>query len=177
MNYLYTINFYKNGENIHKEQLLSVGNYEVLITFLQGEKTIMPGEFVVTNGKRLVNVIDGELMLKFLEEEPQEVVIKDSKGIKTLALHHRLTNMTVPFIRYVTEAGKLDGLSQKTTGEDICILSLAIDELFHSHDIFTNVILTNLYTVLGCVDDETGEITEGFKITVEVKEYEQDSVQ
>lgn len=40
MNYLYTINLYKNDKKIHSEQLISVGNYKSLIRLLVGDDDI-----------------------------------------------------------------------------------------------------------------------------------------
>ena len=62
MNYLYTINLYKNDKKIHSEQLISVGNYKSLNRLLVGEDEIHPEEYVVVNDKMLIAVIDNILM-------------------------------------------------------------------------------------------------------------------
>lgn len=51
--------------------------------------------------------------------------------------------------------------------------SQAVKDLFNTHDLFTNLILLNLSSSLDCVNDITGDIKEGFKLTVTVEE-EQD---
>lgn len=51
--------------------------------------------------------------------------------------------------------------------------SQAVKDLFNTHDLFTNLILLNLFSSLDCVDDITGDVKEGFKLTVTVEE-EQD---
>ena len=57
MNYLYTINLYKNDKKIHSEQLISEGNYKSLNNLLVGEDDIKPEEYVVDNGKMLIAVM------------------------------------------------------------------------------------------------------------------------
>lgn len=51
--------------------------------------------------------------------------------------------------------------------------SQAIKDLFNTHDLFTNLILLNLFSSLDCVGKTTGDVKEGFKLTVTVEE-EQD---
>lgn len=69
MNYIYTINLYKNDKKIHSEQLISAGNYKSLNKLLVGEDTIHPEEYVVDSGKMLIAVIDNILMEKYIEDE------------------------------------------------------------------------------------------------------------
>lgn len=104
MNYLYTINLYKNDDEIH------------------------PEEYVVVNGKMLIAVIDNILMEKYIEDEQE------------------------------------DG--------GILVLSTAVRKLFKSHDLFTNIILSDLFATTDCVDGITGDVKEGFKLIVKVEEDE-----
>nr|DAK40968.1 MAG TPA: hypothetical protein [Bacteriophage sp.] len=115
MNYLYTINLYKNDNKIHSEQLLSVNNYKTLNALLVGEDDIVPNEYVVDNGKMLMAVIDMILMEKYCEEEPQTINVTNSQG---------------------------------------------------------NEVLSDLFTTTDCVDEITGDVKEGFKLTVKVEEDE-----
>ena len=55
---------------------------------------------------------------------------------------------------------------------DILVLSTAVHKLFKTHDLFTNVILSDLFATTDCVDDITGDVKEGFKLTVKVEEDE-----
>lgn len=171
MNYLYTINLYQNDKKIHSEQLLSVNNYKTLNTLLTGEDDIIPGEYVVDNGKMLMAVIDNILMKKYLESEPQTINVKNSNGNNVVNLHHPLTNLSVSFMLFVFEAQAQNELEEDG---NILIFSQAVHKLFTTHDLFTNVILSDLFATTDCVDDITGNVNEGFKITVEVEEHEQD---
>lgn len=162
MNYLYTINLYKNDKKIHSEQLISVGNYKSLNRLLVGDDDIKPEEYVVGNGNMLIAVIDNILMEKYLEVEPQQIAVKNSDGDTVVKLHHPLTNLSALFMRFVLEAE--DG--------DILILSTAVHNLFNSHDLFTNVILSDLFAITDCIDDITGDVKEGFKLTIKVEEDE-----
>lgn len=169
MNYLYTINLYKNDNKIHSEQLISLGNYSSLNTMLVGEDDIAPGEYVVDNGKMLMAVIDLILMDKYCEEEPQQITVTNSQGNEVVKIHHPLTNLSALFMRFVMEAQALDEL-QEDGG--MLIMSYATHQLFKTHDLFTNVILSDLYATLDCVDEVTGDVKEGFKLTVKVEEDE-----
>lgn len=169
MNYLYTINFYKNGENIHKEQLLSVGNYKLLNNLLVIDDDIQPGEYVVDNGKMLMAVIDMILMEKYCEDEPQQITVKNSEGNDVAKIHHPLTNLSALFMRFVMEAQAQDELDEEG---DILIMSTAVHKLFKCHDLFTNVILSDLFATTDAIDEITGEVREGFKLTIKVEEDE-----
>lgn len=129
MNYLYTINLYQNDKKIHSEQLLSVNNYKTLNTLLVGEDDIIPGEYVVDNGKMLMAVIDMILMEKYFEDELDE-------------------------------------------DHNIMIMSKSVHKLFKCHDLFTDEILSDLFATTDCIDEITGDVKEGFKITVGVEEHE-----
>lgn len=168
MNYLYTINLYNNDNKIYSEQLISIGNYKSLNRLLVGEDEIHPEEYVVDNGKMLIAVIDNILMEKYLEVEPQAITVKNSEGVMVNNLHHPLTNMSASFIRFVIEAQKQDD----EDGGGNLVLSNAVHNLFNSHDLFTNVILSDLFATTECVDDITGKVKDGFKLTIEVKEDE-----
>lgn len=168
MNYLYTINLYKNDKKIHSEQLISVGNYKSLNRLLVGDDEIYPEEYVVVNGKMLLTVIDNILMEKYIEDEPQTITVKNSDGNEVVKLHHPLTNLSALFLRLVLEAEVED--EQEDGG--ILVLSTAVHKLFKSHDLFTNIILSNLFATTDCVDDITGDVKEGFKLTVKVEEDE-----
>lgn len=169
MNYLYTINLYQNDKKIHSEQLLSVNNYKTLNTLLVGEDDIIPGEYVVTNGKMLIAVIDNILMEKYLEVEPQPITVTNSDGNEVVKLHHPLTNLSALFMHLVLKAQALN--EAKEDGDNL-ILSYAVHDLFNSHDLFTNVILSDLFATTDCVDSITGDVAEGFKLTVKVEEDE-----
>lgn len=169
MNYLYTINLYKNDKKIHSEQLISIGNYKSLNRLLVGEEEITPEEYVVVNGKMLIVVIENILMGKYLEVEPQPITVTNSDGNEVVKIHHPLTNLSALFIRLVLEA---QVLNEAEEDGDNLILSYAVHNLFRSHDLFTNVVLSNLFATLNCVDDITGDVKEGFKLTVKVEEDE-----
>lgn len=169
MNYLYTINLYKNDKKIHSEQLISVGNYKSLNNLLVGEDDIKPEEYVVDNGKMLIVVIDNILMGKYIEDKPQTITVKNSNGNEVVKIHHPLTNMSALFMRLVLEAQVLN--ESEEDGNNL-ILSYAVHNLFRSHDLFTNVVLSDLFATTDCVDEITGDVKEGFKLTVEVKEDE-----
>lgn len=169
MNYLYTINLYQNDKKIHSEQLISIGNYKSLNRLLVGEEEITPEEYVVVNGKMLIAVIENILMGKYLEEEPQPITVTNSDGNEVVKIHHPLTNLSALFIRLVMEAQVLNEAEEDV---DNLILSTAVHNLFRSHDLFTNVVLSNLFATLNCVDDITGDVKEGFKLTVKVEEDE-----
>lgn len=169
MNYLYTINLYKNDKKIHREQLISIGNYKSLNRLLVGDDEIHPEEYVVDNGKMLIAVIDNILMEKYCEDEPQQITVKNSDGNDVVKIHHPLTNLSALFMRFIFEA-------QNELEEDgnILIFSQAVHNLYKTYDLFINVILSDLFTTLDCVDEITGDVKEGFKLTVEVEEHEQD---
>lgn len=168
MNYLYTINLYQNDKKIHREQLVSVGNYKSLNRLLVGDDDIKPEEYVVDNGKMLNAVIDNILMEKYLEVEPQPITVTNSDGNTVVKLHHPLTNLSALFMRFVLEAEVED----KQEDGGILVLSTAVHKLFKSHDLFTNIILSDLFATTECVDDITGDVKEGFKLTVKVEEDE-----
>lgn len=168
MNYLYTINLYKNDKKIHSEQLISVGNYKSLNNLLVGDDDIKPEEYVVDNGKMLIAVIDNILMEKYIECEPQTITVKNSDGDKVVKIHHPLTNLSALFMRFVLEAKVEDGQEDG----DILVLSTAVHKLFKTHDLFTNVVLSDLFATTDCVDDITGDVKEGFKLTIKVEEDE-----
>lgn len=169
MNYLYTINLYKNDNKIHSEQLLSVNNYKTLNTLLVGEDDILPGEYVVDNGKMLMAVIDMILMEKYCEYEPQQITVKNSDGNDVVKIHHPLTNISALFMRFVMEAQKEDELDKDS---HTMIMSMAVNKLVNCHDLFTNEILSDLFATTDCVDEITGDVKEGFKLTVKVEEDE-----
>lgn len=171
MNYLYTINLYNNDKKIHSEQLISEGNYSGLNKILNSEKDIKPGEYVIDNGKMLIGVIDNILMEKYLEVKPQTINVKNINGNNVVKLHHPLTNLSALFMRFVFEAQAQNELEEDG---NILIFSQAVHKLFKTHDLFTNVILSDLFATTDCVDDITGDVKEGFKLTVEVEEDEQD---
>ena len=152
MEYIYTINLYQNDKKIHSEQLISVGNYKTLNRLLGGDDEITPEEYVVGNGKMLIAVIDNILMEKYLEVEPQPI-----------------TNLSALFMRLVLEAQVLNEVDEDG---DKLILSTAVHNLFNSHDLFTNVILSDLFATTDCVDSITGDVAKGFKLTVKVEEDE-----
>lgn len=169
MNYLYTINLYNNDEKIHSEQLISIGNYKSLNRLLVGEDDTKPEEYVVENGKMLIAVIDNILMEKYIEDEPQTITVKNSDGNMVVKLHHPLTNLSALFMRFVLEAQVQN--EQEEDG-DILIMSQAVHKLFNTHDLFTNVILSDLFATTDCVDSITGDVAKGFKLTVKVEEDE-----
>lgn len=171
MNYLYIINLYNNDKKIHSEQLLSVGNYSVLNKLLNSEKDIKPGEYVVVNGKMLIAVIDMILMEKYCEDEPQQITVINSQGNEVVKLHHPLTNLSALFIRFVMETQKEDELDEDS---HIMVMSKSVHKLFKCHELFTNEILSDLFATTDCVDEITGDVKEGFKLTVGVEEHEQD---
>ncbi len=169
MNYLYTINLYQNDNKIHSEQLLSVNNYKTLNTLLVGEDDIIPGEYVVDNGKMLMAVIDMILMEKYREEEPQTINVTNSQGNEVVKIHHSLTNLSSLFMRFVMETQKEGELDKDS---HIMIMSMAVNKLVKCHDLFTNEILSDLFATTDCIDEITGDLKEGFKLTVKVEEYE-----
>lgn len=168
MNYLYTINLYKNDKKIHSEQLISVGNYKSLNNLLVGNDDIKPEEYVVDNGKMLIAVIDNILMEKYIECEPQTITVKNSDGDKVVKLHHPLTNLSALFMRFVLESKVEDDQEDG----DTLILSTAVHKIFKTHDLFTNVVLSDLFATTDCVDSITGDVAKGFKLTVKVEEDE-----
>lgn len=168
MNYLYTINLYKKDNKIHSEQLISKGNYKGLNRLLVGDDDIKPEEYVVDNGNMLIAVIDNILMEKYLEVEPQPITVTNSDGNTVVKLHHPLTNLSALFMRFVLEAK----VGDEQEDGDILVLSTAVHKLFKSHDLFTNIILSDLFATTDCIDDITGDVAEGFKLTVKVEEDE-----
>lgn len=169
MNYLYAINLYQNDKKIHSEQLLSVNNYKTLNTLLVGVDDIIPGEYVVDNGNMLMAVIDMILMEKYCEEEPQTINVTNSQGNEVVKIHHSFTNLSSLFMRFVMETQKEDELDENN---NIMIMSKSVHKLFKCHDLFTNEILSDLFAATDCVDDITGDVKEGFKLTVKVEEDE-----
>lgn len=169
MNYLYTINLYQNDKKIHSEQLISIGNYRSLNILLVGDDEIHPGEYVVDNGKMLIAVIDNILMDKYCEDEPQQITVLNSDGNEVVKIHHQLTNLSALFMHLVLEAQALNEVEED--GYNL-ILSHAVHNLFKSHDLFTNVILSDLFATTDCVDSITGDVTEGYKLTIKVEEDE-----
>lgn len=168
MNYLYTINLYQNDKKIHSKQLISIGNYKSLNRLLVGDDDIKPEEYVVDNGIMLIAVIDNILMEKYLEAEPQQITVTNSDGNTVVKLHHPLTNLSALFMRFVLE----EYVEDEQEDDGTLVLSTAVHKLFNSHDLFTNVILSNLFTTTDCIDDITGDVKEGFKLTVKVEEDE-----
>lgn len=169
MNYLYTINLYQNDKKIHSEQLISIGNYKSLNRLLVGDDDIKPEEYVVDNGKMLLAVIDNILMEKYIECESQTITVKNSDGDKVVKIHHPLTNLSTSFMGFVLEAQLQN--EQEEDG-NILILSQAVHKLFKTHDLFTNVVLSDLFATTDCVDSITGDVAKGFKLTVNVEEDE-----
>lgn len=169
MNYLYIINLYKKGKKIHSEQLLSVGNYKLLNNLLVVDDDIHIGEYVVDNGKMLMAVVDRILMEKYCEDEPQQITVKNSKGNDVAKIHHPLTNLSALFMRFVMEAQEQDELYEEG---DILIMSTAVHKLYKCHDLFTNVILSDLFATTDAIDEFTGKVREGFKLTIKVEEDE-----
>lgn len=168
MNYLYTINLYQNDKKIHSEQLISIGNYKSLNRLLVGDDDIKPEEYVVDNGNMLIAVIDNILMEKYLEVEPQQITVTNSDGNTVVKLHHPLTNLSALFMRFVLE----EYVEDEQEDDGTLVLSTAVHKLFNSHDLFTNVILSDLFATTDCIDDITGDVKEGFKLTVKVEEDE-----
>jgi hypothetical protein len=168
MNYLYTINLYQNDKKIHSKQLLSVNNYKTLNTLLVGEDDIIPGEYVVDNGKMLMAVIDMILMEKYCGDKLQTITVENS-DCNVVELHHPLTNLSTSFMRFVIETQKEDELDEN---HDIMIMSKSVHKLFKCHDLFTNEILSDLFATTDCIDEITGDVKEGFKLIVKVEEDE-----
>lgn len=169
MNYIYTINLYKNDKKIHSEQLISIGNCKILNRLLVGEEEIHPEEYVVNNGKMLIAVIDNILMEKYIEDEPQPITVTNSDGNEVVQIHHPLTNLSALFMRLVLEAQVLNEVEEDG---DILIFSQAVHKLFKTLDLFTNVVLSDLFATTDCVDSITGDVAKGFKLTVKVEEDE-----
>lgn len=166
MKYLYLVNIYKNDELIHRMQLFSVGNYRILNKFLCGSTKIAEGEYTVINGKTLVVVVDTELTDKYMEDTVEVVTCENGKRVAT----HPMANLTSTFNKLLVETFKKDGEGES----NLLILSTVVQELVYGHDLFTNYILTDVYASLDCVDEVTGKIKEGFKITVGVTAHEED---
>lgn len=155
MKFIYTINIYEKGKKFHSEQLISLGNYKSLNRLLVGEDDIKSGEYIVDNGKMLIAVIDNILREKYLREEPQTITVKNSRGDDVVKLHHSFTNLTASFINFVIGEHE----KSKLSGDDgILIFSQAVKDLFNTHDLFTNLILLNLFSSLDCVDKTTGDV-------------------
>lgn len=169
MNYLYTINLYKNDNKIHSEQLLSVNNDKTLNALLIGEGDIVFNEYVVDNGKMLMAVIDMILMEKYCEEEPQTINVTNSQGNEVVKIHHSLTSLSSLSMRFVMEIQKEDELDKDS---HIMIMSMAVNKLVKCHDLFTNEVLSDLFATTDCIDEITGDVKEVFKLTVEVEEHE-----
>ena len=169
MNYIYTTNIYKNDEKIYSRQLISKGNYKNLNILLVDEDDITPGEYVVDNGKMLMLVIEMILMEKYCENEPQQITVINSQGNEVVKLHHPLTNLSALFIYFVNELQKEDELDEYS---DTMIISKAVNKLVNCHDLFSNEILSDMFVYTNCIDEITGDVKEGFKLTVEVEEDE-----
>ena len=169
MNYLYTINLYQNDKKIHSEQLISIGNYKSINRLLVGDDEIHPCEYVVDNGKILMAVIDNILVEKYCEDEPQTITVKNSDGNEVVEIHHSFTNLSSLFIRFIKEIQKEDELDKDS---HIMIMSMAVNKLVKCHDLFTNEILSDLFATTDCIDEITGDVKEGFKLTVKVEEHE-----
>lgn len=169
MNYLYTINLYQNDKKIHSEQLISIGNYKSINRLLVGDDEIHPGEYVVDNGKILMAVIDNILMEKYCEDEPQTITVKNSDDNTVVKIHHPLTNLTALFMRFVMETQKEDELDENS---HIMVMSMAVNKLVKCHDLFANEVLSDLFMTTDCIDEITGDVKEGFKLTVKVEEDE-----
>lgn len=169
MNYIYTINIYKNDEKIYSRQLISKGNYKNLNILLVDEDDITPGEYVVDNGKMLMLVIEMILMEKYCEDEPQQITVINSQGNEVVKLHHPLTNLSALFIYFVNKLQKQDELDEYS---DTMIISKAVNNLVNCHDLFSNEILSDMFVYTNCIDEITGDVKEGFKLTVEVEEDE-----
>ena len=99
----------------------------------------------------------------------KQLLLKNSDGDKVVKIHHPLTNMSTSFKCFVLEAQLQN--EQEEDG-NILILSQAVHKLFKTHDLFTNVILSDLFVTTDCVDEITGDVKEGFKLTVKVEEDE-----
>lgn len=52
------------------------------------------------------------------------------------------------------------------------IMSMAVNKLVKCHDLFTNEVLSDLFATTDCIDEITGDVKEGFKLTVKVEEDE-----
>ena len=52
------------------------------------------------------------------------------------------------------------------------IMSKSVHKLVKCHDLFTNEVLSDLFATTDCIDEITGDVKEGFKLTVKVKEDE-----
>lgn len=167
MKYLYTLNIYENGLPIHKMQLLSIGNYKMLNTLLCDLTSIVEGEYKVNNGKKLVASIDAELMEKYIEDEVKVATCEDGKVVAT----HPMSNLTGTLNKLLMNVIKKDEEDEEGS---LLLLSTAVSDLVYGHDLFTNFVLTDVFATLNCVNEITGEIYEGFDITVEVKEYDKD---
>ena len=149
--------------------MLSKGNYKLLNNLLVGDDEINTGEYVVDNGKILIAVIDMILMEKYCEYEPQQITVKNSDGNDVVRIHHPLTNLSALFMRFVSEAIAQD--EQEDDG-DILVMSQAVHKLVKCYDLFTNEVLLDLFATTDCIDEITGDVKEGFKLTVEVEEHE-----
>lgn len=114
-------------------------------------------------------VINMILMEKYCGEEPQTINVTNSQGNEVVKLHHSLTNLSALFMRFVIETQNEDELDEN---HDIMIMSKSVHKLFKCHDLFTNEILSDLFATTDCVDEITGDVKEGFKITVGVEEHE-----
>ena len=169
MNYIYITNIYKNDEKLYSRQLISKGNYKNLNILLVDEDDIIPGEYVVDNGKMLMLVIEMILMEKYCEDEPQQITVINSHGNEVVKLHHPLTNLSALFIYFVNELQKEDELDEYN---DTMLISKAVNKLVNCHDLFSNEILSDMFVYTNCINDITGDVKEGFKLTVEVEEDE-----
>ena len=117
----------------------------------------------------LMAVIGMILMEKYCEEEPQTINVTNSQGNEVVKIHHSFTNLSSIFMRFVMEAQKEDELDKDS---HTMIMSMAVNKLVKCHDLFTNEILTDLFATTDCVDEITGDVKEGFKLTVKVEEDE-----
>lgn len=114
------------------------------------------------NYKLLNNLLVGD-------DEPQTITVKNSDDNTVVKLHHPLTNLTALFMSFVMETQKEDELDED---HNIMIMSKSVHKLFKCHDLFTNEILSDLFATTDCIDEITGDVKEGFKITVGVEKHE-----
>lgn len=166
MKYSYSLNIYKYGKIVHKGHLLTVGNYQVINQFLNDKDDIEEGEYPIDNGKRLLKVVDAELMQMFVDDGYKVATCEDGERVVT----NSLTNLTFAFnqmLSYIFD-------EENSSGENTLALSSAVSSLVYSHNLFTNFVITDIYATLGCVDELTGKIKEEFKITIGVEAYEED---
>ena len=108
-------------------------------------------------------------MEKYCEDELQTITVKNSDGNTVSNVHHSLTNLSALFMRFVMETQKEDELDENS---HIMIMSMAVNKLVTCHDLFANEVLSDLIMTTDCIDEITGDVKEGFKLTVKVEEDE-----